>query len=379
MRLSIQVHCRSIGASAKNLARFLAFGLFFSVAVVGCGGEEPVIAAPPVRAVKILEVGTQGRVLTREYPGEISAAIEAEVTFEVGGRIIELPVVLGQFVREGTLLARLDPSDFEARLEASVAQRNAARADYDRFKELLDKDAVSERDFETRKRNWEVAEANLRIAQKDLDDTRLLAPFRGVVARKHVERFQNVQAQEHVLLLQDSTSLEIDVSLPEADVLRLGRGSVAREVTDQLKPEVTVSSIPGRTFPARLTEVATAADPATRTFKATFSFESSEENLILPGMTSALRMAANFEDTADGKDGFIVPATAAVIDESGRAFVWKVDPGTMVVRKVVVELGTLSGDSIEVRGGLEAGDLIATTGANQLREGMEVRRLESSS
>ncbi|GEM_PF-1539108 len=161
----------------------------------GCRREEPVALAPVARPVKILTVGAESSLDVREYPGRVSAVREAAVAFEVGGRIVELPVIEGQ---RGTLLAKLDARDFEAKLTAAKADRDAAEADYMRFKELLDKDAVSRRDFETRQRNFEVAKSRIDIAEKALEDTVLRAPFSGRVARKLVDEFQNVRALEEV-------------------------------------------------------------------------------------------------------------------------------------------------------------------------------------
>jgi RND family efflux transporter MFP subunit len=342
---------------------------------IGCAKEVPPPPEPQVRAVRLFEVGSLDLVAQREYPGHITAATEAQVSFEVSGRILELPVRQGERVREGDLLARLDPSDYQAQLDASTAQRNAAFADYQRFEELLAKDAVSQRDFETRKRNWEVAEANLRIVEKNLTDTTLRAPFAGRVARKYVERFQNVQAKEPVLLLQDDLHLEIDVSLPEAALLRVGRSLDLRTLNGMLNPVVAISSLPpDTTFSARLTELATAADPTTRTFEATFTFAAPSEVLILPGMTALVRMSAPIGEFGAG---VAIPASASVIDANGASSVWRVDPGTMQVHRVAVGLGELSGDSVVVERGLERGDLIAASGGNQLQEGMQVRSSET--
>jgi RND family efflux transporter MFP subunit len=354
--------------------RLLAAAACCLVACFGCGGDEPPPTEPSVRAVRLFEVGSQGLLAQREYPGQITAATEAEVSFEVGGLILELPVAQGQWVREGDLLARLDPSDFQAQLDASIAQRDAAFADYRRFEELLAKDAVSQRDFETRKRNWEVAEANLRIVQKNRADTNLRAPFSGRVARKYVERFQNVLPRQPIVLMQDSSHLEIDVAVPEADLLRIGRRVDVQTLTERLHPVVAISSLPPDTvFPARLQELATSADPATRTFEATFAFNAPSEQLILPGMTALVRVSA---DVSERGSVVAIPANATVIEATGAAAVWKVNPESMEVHKVAVELAELSGGSVVVTGGLEVGDLIAVSGMSQLREGMQVRKLE---
>jgi RND family efflux transporter MFP subunit len=234
---------------------------------------------------------------------------------------------------------------------------------------------VSRRELETRERNLEVAEADLRIAEKNRGATTLLAPFDGRVSRKHVERFQNVQPRQPIFLLQDTTRLEITVSLPEADLVRLERVMDLGALSRRLNPVVAVSSLPtDASFPARLTEIATAADPTTRTFEARLAFEAPPDLLLLPGMTAQVRIGAGL---AERGSGFPIPARAAVIDANRAASVWKVDPKTMEVHKVAVELGAMAGDSVAVTRGLQRGDVIAVTGASQLRDGMRVRPLET--
>jgi multidrug efflux pump subunit AcrA (membrane-fusion protein) len=89
-------------------------------------------------------------------------------------------------------------------------------------------------------------------------------------------------------------------------------------------------------------------------------------------MTAKLTISA--PGAGDAADGHMIPANAALADASGTAFVWKVDPSSMQVQRVQVELGDMSGSQIQVRSGLASGDLIAISGVHHLREGMQVRR-----
>ncbi len=146
------------------------------------------------------------------------------------------------------------------------------------------------------------------------------------------------------------------------------------EVTRRIKPRVIVTAIPDREFPARVKQVAMIADPTTRTFEATFVIERPTDVSVLPGMTAKVIISAPAE--AAGRSGMRIPAHATVSDEQGNAFVWVVDPSSMTVRPVPVELGELSGSEVSVLGGLSDGDQIAISGVHQLREGMTVRRFE---
>jgi len=124
--------------------------------------------------------------------------------------------------------------------------------------------------------------------------------------------------------------------------------------TERVKPEIQVSTMSGRSFAAKLKSFETAADPTTRTYKATFAFSKPADVNVLPGMTAKviLHIPADAEKVTGS--GFLIPAAA------GRA---------------TVTLGDMSGASVRVLSGLQGGDRIAVSGAAHLQEGMKVRPL----
>ena len=200
-----------------------------------------------------------------EYPGRISPVTESELSFEVPGRINYFPVTEGQWMEEDEVIARLNDHNYRAEVTSFQARLNAAQADYDRFKELLANGAVSQRDLETRQRNYEVAQSNLAIAEKALADTELRAHFAGRVARKLANDFQNVMAKEPIILLQDDRALEIKVDVPERAITTDTAQLSVENLTRKLSPSVSITSIPGSSFPAKIKEMATAANPDQRT------------------------------------------------------------------------------------------------------------------
>jgi RND family efflux transporter MFP subunit len=341
---------------------------------VGCGEEAPE-PEEVARPVKIFEVRGSGATLTREYPGRIRAIQQADMAFEVPGKIIEFRFKEGEQVREGEVLARLDDRDYQARLDSARAQANNARVNFERAQKLFEEGALAALERDRRRTTYDTAEADLREATKAVEDTSLRAPFSGVMARKLVEDFENVRAKQTVLILQDESHLEIRVNVPERDMTRGRSEEIDPEaVTRRIKPRVIVTAIPDREFPARVKQVAMIADPTTRTFEATFVIDRPTDVSVLPGMTAKVIISAPAE--AAGRSGMRIPAHATVSDEQGKAFVWVVDPSSMQVRPVPVELGELSGTDVTILGGLSDGDQIATSGVHQLREGMAVRRFE---
>jgi len=361
-------------AATRVATRVMALGIFLGGLVTAGCGEEPVPEAPAVRPVKILEIGAGGGGMTREFPGKISAAQTTDVAFEVSGRIVELPVDEGQRVEEGAVLARLDPRDFEAQRDAAVAAEKSALAELERTRALFEADVAPKQQLEVAERNYDVWKAKGTTAHKALEDAVLRAPFAGEVARKLVDDFANVRAKDPILILQDNSHLEIVIDIAEGDYVRMRPDLDNAERTARAKPRVIVGSIPDREFPARITELATAADPTTRTYAVTLAFDNPPDVNILPGMTAKVRIGGPGAETA--METIWIPAHAARTDDTGEAFVWVVDATSMKVRRTPIALGELSGDLVQVMVGLEGGEQIATSGVHHLREGMQVRRFE---
>ena len=331
---------------------------------------------PVVRPVRILTIGGPGDGRKLSYAGEIRAGETADLGFEVSGRIVEFLVLEGQEVEKGDLLARLDPADFQSSLNQAEAHFRQAQSTYERFKEIVDRGAVSRQDLDLRKRNFEVAQAELATARKALDDTRLVAPFSGNIGRTLVDNFVNVQAKEPVLVLQDTTKLEVVITIPEQDWSRADPNLTNEERTARVRPMVSLSSFPDREFPARISELATVADPVTRTFEVRARLDNPPDVTIMPGMTANVSITVSEGGTSAGADtAVIVPAGAVTSDEQGNSTVWMVDPETMTVSRAQVELGDLAGGDVRVLAGLNAGDRIATSGVHNLREGMQVSEL----
>jgi RND family efflux transporter MFP subunit len=359
--------------SGYRLLRRLTLPLLLTGFIGLSGCEEPPVAeVTVVRPVKIHTIGSLDPAAYREYPGTIRAFQHAEMGFEVSGRVTEFLVREGDWVKAEQILARLDARDYQAQLDAAEADVRKAQGDLARSRKIYKQDpgAISTDVISTDKREVDVAKARLAIASKGVEDTELRAPFDGIVARKLVEDFANVLAKKPVLIVQDKSVLEIEVNLPERDMVE-GRAAETKEgVTAKVQPEITVSALPDRHFPGTIKEWATTADPVTRTFAVKLNFDNPGDVHILPGMTARVRVII------DPKRAWSVPATAAQADESGQAYVWKVDPATMTVSRVAVELGELEEDRVRLMSGVEAGDMIAVSGVAQLRDGIEVRKYQ---
>ena len=306
--------------------------------------EEP----PLVRPLKTMIIKSPFSAVGRKYPGNVRANEEVNLAFQVAGQLIEFPVKKGQQVAQGELLGRLDPRDFENDLAAKQAALTRAQAEFERIAGLAERGMATE---------------------KALDDTYLRAPFAGVIAHTFVDNFQNIDAKQPVLSLQEVKSVEIVINVPEERVIR------GQEAKGQFRFVATFEYLPDREFEVTLKEFATEADPATQTYAATLVMPAPEDVLILPGMTATVR-GYRKEDQGAQDTGYAVPVDAVAIDGQGQYYVWVVQTkadGSGTVQRVDVQVGEMVQDDILVLDGLQQGDGIALAGVHLLQEGQQVR------
>ncbi len=357
----------------RSTLRILA-ALCLSATLLAACEKAPVEKPEVVRPVRIITISALGAGDTLSYPGEIQGIQNAELAFEVPGRMVEMPIREGVNVEQGQLLVKLDPSDFQASLDAAEARYRQSKDTFERFSEVFEKGAISRQELDLRQRQSEVEQAQLSSARKALADTELRAPFAGRIGRTYVDNFNNVRAKQPILLLQDVTQLEIVVNVPEQDWLRAKPGLSLAQRSESVQPRVSLSSFPGRSFPATITELAASADPITRTFEARSRFDPPDDITILPGMSATVTVSIP-NDLADNEIRIVIPANAVGADDDGNSYVWKLNTVGMTVGRANVTLGQLSGAEVEILVGLESGDRIAVSGVQNLREGMQVSEL----
>jgi RND family efflux transporter MFP subunit len=292
--------------------------------------------------------------------------------------MVEIDVKEGQDVSEGQLLAKLDPRDFEANRAAAKAQLDAAELEATRAKALFDRQATSKQRLDLALSNFKVAKSSFDKTEKAYNDTFLRTPIDGVVAKIFVDDIVNVVAKQEILIIQDNSSLKIKVDIPETLGVLAKPGLSFEERAKRINPIVYLTALPDRGFPARITEMSSLPDPATRTYEGTLVFDRPSDVNVLPGMTAKLVLTLNDELNPPKQEAYTLPSTAVVADEQGVSFVWIVDTTSMTVQRHPVETGSLVGAEIEViSADLSEGDLIVVSGVHKLRAGDLVRKFEN--
>jgi len=305
------------------------------------------------------------------FPGKVKAARRAELSFQIAGQIEQLNILEGQQVKKGYLLASLDRKNHLYAVSAAKASYQASEQDFIRASKLYEDKVISEAQFDAAQSAHDVARAELDIKKKALADTRLIAPFNGLVAKRYVEKREHVNRGEAVLLLQDVNGIEVEVQLPEQLVARGGS-----EILDQLT--VRFDANPKLSFSAEAMELSMESSQDTRTYALVIKLPSPADMHILPGMTASVSgvIKRSGLDKA-GKNSVLVPVEAVVFDPNADPYVWVVDPQAQKAHKRQIRIGPMRDDSIEVIEGLRADELVATAGLHSLDEGRPVRPMKA--
>lgn len=355
----------------------------FSIFSTGCSKEEALVTEPAVKPVKVLTIGEREEGAQRALPGTVVAGEKGELGFRVAGQITEFLVKEGEDVTKGQVLARLDTSDYltvlrnlESQLDGALASRNEARLNFERNSELLKSDTISRATYDAAKSSYENAvalasglEQQIRQARLNLSYTKLQAPFTGSVAATYLKSFEQVQAQQPVLLLEDVSTLDIEVDVPEFMYV------LYKNYEDLLSLPVPVArfeAFQGREFPLTLKEVQTTPNPRTGTYLVTFSMEKPQDLSLSSGMTAEVQMTLPPTVTSQG---VVVPINAVFGGEGQSKFVWVLSD-TMTTHKRAVEVGEMRGRFIVLTDGVATGEKVVTAGVHYLQEGQKVRILE---
>ena len=340
----------------------------FALLISSCGKEEEAVTEEVARPAKIMTIAFQGDVSVRKLPGKVRASQRVDLAFKVSGPLIELPIEEGHEVKKGEVIARILPRDFKTNLVKAKARALEAKQQYKRYKDLYIKKQVSKADFDRYKSENDVANAGQKETQDALEDTYLRAPFSGVVAKKYVENFQEVQAKQSIVSLQDLSHIEILVDVPEI-IMATARKKGSHVAFAEF------AANPGKHYPLSLKEYSTEADPQTQTYRAVLEMPAPEGINILPGMTATVIGTVELGEGVQDAP-FLVSVNAVFADEADRQYVWVVNPETMLVKRREVKVGSVTGKSIRILDGLLPNERIVTAGVDYLQEGMKVREIK---
>ena len=365
------IHAHPAQARRTSTGTLTLCALALALALAGC--SKPVEKVEEVRPVRAIKMAAASTGTVAEFSGEVRARYESRLGFRVGGKIVARKVDVGAVVKRGDLLMRLDPQDLQlaqnqanSALSAADSNLSLAKAELARYKELRDKNFVSQAVLDGKESAYrsalatrDQAAAALRTQRNQTGYGNLVADVDGVVTGIDAETGQVVAAGTPVVRLAQLGEKEIVISIPEDQVDAL------RRVTDV---SVRTWSNPKQVLPGKLRELSPVADTATRTYTARISIPNAPADVRL-GMSAYVTFSA-----ATATPMLKVPLTALVQNQGGSA-VWVVENG--VVRLSPVQLAAPSGNDMLVASGISAGQTVVTAGVNLLKPGQKVTVLDA--
>lgn len=406
------------------------------LAAAGCG--KPAAEPEAVRPVRAIKVGDLKAITGREFPGRAKARDEVDLSFQVSGPLVSLPVDVGSVVKKGDVIAAIDPRDFQAaldtnqgnlerakanllamergarpeeieQLKAAVAQAEAlyaqAVAEHERNTKLVKSGAVSQSDFDISLARSQSTAAEVKAAKEELAiGMKGSRPEDLEAKRAEIKALEaavaNAQNQLDYAVLKApfegkvaaryvDNFQTVQAKQPIVRLLDISKIEVTIQMPESLialvprvkKTRCLFDAFPGKEFVGQITKIGSEASQTTRTYPVTIAVDQPKDAQILPGMAATVSRHPEDAGEGDAKDaGLVVPPSAVFTKESGQqAYVWLVDEGSKKVKEQAVKTGPLTPVGIAVTAGLTPGQWVVTTGVHSLREGQEVKLFEEGS
>ena len=374
---------------------FLALGTLFYSLGVGPFKEDLANGQPrggrrrgKTVSVKVAKVRIGDVEEKLSYVGSLMPNASVRVAPKIAGRVEKLFVRVGDLVKEGQLVARLENDELAEDLKEAEASLNVYKATLkgkeaelsnlerklERSKTLFEKDLIAREAVDTLETQVisggaqvELTKAQMAQMRSRLDNARIrlnytevISPFAGYVGKRFVDRGALVNPNTPLVSIVDISSVRVDISVVEKDYRKISSGLLA---------DVTADAYPGRRFQGKVARVAPVLNLETRT---------GEVEIELPNPAGNLKpgMFARAEIVVQRRSGvLLIPEGAQVRTPKGYG-VFKVLNKGSKVRLVSVKTGISHKGWVEIKGSLQPGDRVVTLGSNLLRDGQKVTVIE---
>lgn len=359
-------------------------------AAPGGGGRGMVRPPMPVEFAAVERGAMAEQILV---VGNLIGAATVEVVPRVNGRLQGVEVKLGDPVRRGQIIARVEDSELKEQVrqaeasyqvsQATIRQREAdlklAQTNLERSRSLFERKLLPQQTFDDTEARYQAAAAQLDLARAQfesskaridelkitLSNTIIMSPVDGFVGKRYLDQGAFASTNTPVASVVDIRTVRMVANLVERDVQRVGVGTAA---------QVEVDAFPNEQFRGKVSRVAPVFDPATRTAEMEIEVVNGDFRLK-PGMYARVQLTVSTRADAmtvprnavvqfDGKDGVFVAAPAGDVTKAGGT-----PPAAMTAKFLPVEMGIRDGDRIEIIGGIPSGARVVTTGAGALKDG----------
>lgn len=334
-------------------------------------GSDPVEKKSRIRPVKTQTIGDFNDPTGKGYPGVTKENQLSEISFRVGGPIVQYNVVEGERIKKGALIAEIDPRDYRIDVQSTKARYDQTKAESERYYRLWKKGSVAKNDYDLKYANYLEAEADWEDAKNALKDTKLIAPYTGFFGPKRAQLGDKVRARQPITTLVDLSALEVITTIPE---------QLAIQLLNFDSYEVRLEAYPDIVFKASLKELEKKPTPEGFPLHLLLDHENQPQDntqiKIAAGMSC--RVTIILKNAADVKSRIIVPITSIFEgDVDNSTMVWVINTNNNTVKKQNVVAGDLVGhDGVEITKGLSVGEQIVIAGVHRLQEGDTINNID---
>ncbi len=348
---------------------FALLNFAFVLFLVGC--EKPIPPPAPPRPALVMQVGKMSSNNASVFVGEVKSRYESNQGFRISGKIIERKVEVGDMVKKGQVLARLDVADTNLNANAATADvrvaeanRTLAKSEVVRQRLLVNKKFISQSALDKFEAELKTADARVNQAKAQAavsnNQTRygaLVADRNGVITQIRAEPGQVVMAGEVIAHIVDTQQIEVLIAVPESRVAKI-------KVNDMVQIKLWASQItrPDKTYSGKIREIAPAANSASRAFDVRVAFNDVDVEVKL-GMTAGVRIE-------NDEQAFIIIPSSALTQFNGKPSVWVIKNNIAQPREV--SAGQYSEEGVTINNGLQAGEFVAIAGVHTLIKGQKV-------
>jgi multidrug efflux system membrane fusion protein len=348
----------------------LAVTVALGAMLAACSEAQTEVTHEVVRPVKVVEIGAADATRVLDYSGAVKARVEADLGFRVAGKIVERAVDVGDRVKPGDLLARIDATDYElsvrtaeANLAAAEKQLETATLTQKRAEQLTSRKVTSQASLDEATLGYQqalasrdAAAAALQQAENQVVYTELRSDQSGIVTAIGADSGQVVAVGTPVVTVAVDGGKEIEIAVPESDILHLKPDmdvAVGLWTDDKLKLQ------------GKVREIAGSADPRSRTFAVRVSLP--DDPRVLLGMTASVTATVGTD-----KPMISIPLEA-LAEKDGKQIVWTADRARSTVHARAVEVADFGPDGVLIRSGLAPRDLVVAAGTQFMEENLQVK------
>ena len=325
------------------------------IMATGCSGGTETVKTEKVILVRTISVSGTNATTDHSYVGVAEESFALSLGFSMIGTVEQVAVSEGQRVSKGQLLATLNSATVQHAYDATNSTLKQAQDAYDRLSALHKKGSVTDIQFVEVETGLQQAKSMEAIARKSLEDTKMYAPFAGIIAKRSIEEGANVMPTFSAFKLVSIDEIDVKVSIPENEIGNISVGQSAI---------VTVPAINNTEYIGRVDKKGVEANPISHTYDIRIRIKN-PQSALMPGMVGKVSLQSD----TDGEQ-IVVPNRVVQITHDGKHFVWLTDGST--AKRRFVTIGSLANDGVVIADGLSSGDRVIVDGHNKVSEGMKV-------